>query len=309
MPSLIGIPGSPRDARCGAVLDNEGPRGGGQGNGGNFAGMAGGYGAGTSGDFGSGMADNYGFGTNNPEMGGGAWRSAGLGAVAAEQGMFGGTNAGARAWQSGIGQEPDTSAVGALAKDFVGINNPGGFARSDAATLGRLIGTIGLGMVNPLAGMAFNSMTGLAQGRNPGGLFGSQAGGFGGGQLGSLLGGALGPAGSAVGGILGSQLGSYAGGRLGASAYNNGYSAPAAQGPAAQGALGQTQAPQPAAAPAAPAEFAGLSQPAVTAPVSNPVANPLRALLLALGPRAGINVPLLLGGQPQPQQRQGNSVT
>src|SRR4051812_46532958 len=83
MPILI-IPGSPHDARCGAVhAAGEGPRGGGQGNGGNFAGMGGGYGAGSGGEEdGSGSWGSYysthditGFGTNG--IGGPDARSSG----------------------------------------------------------------------------------------------------------------------------------------------------------------------------------------------------------------------------------------
>jgi hypothetical protein len=378
MPILI-IPGSPHDARCGAVhAAGEGPRGGGQGNGGNFAGMGGGYGAGSGGEEdGSGSWGSYysthditGFGTNgiggpdarssgdtlnsglhaspgasygssggsspmsissllgamfghwgqdtspmssipnNPNLTIGQIHSADADAVKALGGWLGGTNQAARAYQSGLGYSPDTSALGAFGGDFTGWNNPGGLLGSPLGTIGKGIGLTAASMVNPALAMGLGGMMGLASGQNPGGVFG----GMGASMLSPLLGsalGALGPAGQIVG-PLAQQAMNWGGRKLGASAYNAGYGAPASQGPQMQGGgvLGGDTGTPAAPMQAAPTQFAGVSAPAVTAPVSNPVANPLRALLLALGPRAGINVPLLLGGQPQqPQQRPENSVT
>jgi hypothetical protein len=359
----------------------EGPRAGGQGNGGNFAGMDGGYGAGSSGvDDGSGSwtgggyystHDITGFGTNgiggpnarssgdtlnsglhagpgasygssggsspmslstllgsmfghwgdssspmssipnNPNLSIGQIHSADADAVRALSGWFGGTNQAARAYQAGLGYSPDTSAFGAGARDFAGWNNPGGLGGSSLGMLGKGIGLTAAAMVNPALAMGMGGMMGLASGQNPGGVAGGMASSMLSPLLGSAL-GALGPAGQIVG-PLAQQALNWGGRKLGASAYSAGYSAPASQGPQAQGGGvmggGGDSAPAPGAppalAPAAPTQFAGVSQPAVTAPVSNAISGPLRALLLALGPRAGINLPLLFGGQQHP----GSSVT
>jgi hypothetical protein len=206
---------------------------------------------------------------------------------------------------SGGGQDYGGHWFGTSPASYAGAANPGNdvgglFGRGGVlgsgmglGTLGQSIGMTALGAVNPLLGMGVGGMLALANGANPGGVAGSMGAGMLSPVVGSALAG-LGPIGQIAAPFAGQAL-SYAMGQGGAAAYNGGYGAPASQGPAAAGSLGGAASP-PASAGAGSTvspgntQVAGLSDPAVTAPVSNPVAGPLANLLK----NGGLNLPLLL---------------
>jgi hypothetical protein len=331
----------------------EGPRAGGQGTGGNWAGM------GNYGGFGDGLG---GADPGNPEMGGGAARAAGLAAADPGNSAYGGSGGGASAPASpspsplagllaqafaqappGF-KDPNQRAFGDVAfnglhvgpSGWVGGTRPStgmgpgdlhtagfydaasyldpasreyadaygpdtsdplgiGLSATSLKRIGLGIGTVAGSLINPALGMAVAGLGGLGMGQNPGGV----AGGMGAGMVSpiftALLAGA-GPAGQIAAPVV-SQAVNWGGRQLGSMAYNAGYSAPANQGPNALGGGvlggGGDAQPQPAGLPTSVPPTAA---PPSAAPrmVSN--VNPLRSLLLALGQRGGVNIPLLLGG-------------
>jgi len=223
-------------------------------------------------------------------------------AVNAYTRTLGGVNQAARAWQGGLGQTPDTSALGAFGLDFAGIGNPGplgGFANSPLATM--LM--VGAGMANPFAGAALGVGRALLN-RNYGGALGTLGavgGGLAGGGIGAMAGGSLAnligsigldrrPAGPTIGATVGNVAGTLATGAM---------PAPLGMlaGPVVRSALADTGAQIGNAVangtPATPTATASLSPAqAARAAATNPSGAGGNAATAALNPA-------LLGGGPQ----------